>query len=67
MPTMNPAAYGKAIDLSTGINIIPNQWGVIGQLNIFKHKHNTQKQVMIPRKTEQQHILEDRNWDERNP
>lgn len=64
---MNPQAYGKAIDLSTGINIIPNQWGVIGRLNIFKHKHNTQKQVMIPRKTEQQHILEDRNWDERNP
>lgn len=67
MPIHNPLAFGRMSDMSEGINIIPNYWGVFSHLNVFKHKYGTQKTILVPRKTEQQHILEDRNWNERNP
>ena len=65
--TNNPLQFGKAIDLSTGINVIPNQWGLTQRLGLFTPVYGTQKTVMIARKTEQEHLMVDRNWDERNP
>lgn len=65
--TNNPLAYGKVVDLSTGIAMIPNQWGLMQRLGLFTNKYGSQKTILIPRTTEQEHVLEDRNWDERNP
>lgn len=65
--TNNPQAYGKAVDLSSGINIVPNTWGLVNRLGLFENKYGRLKTIMIPRTTEGQHLLEDRNWDERNP
>lgn len=65
--TNNPNAYGKVVDLSSGINMIPNQWGLVQRLGLFTNKYGSQKTVLIPRTTEGQNLLEDRNWDERNP
>lgn len=65
--TNNPNAYGKVVDLSSSINLIPNEWGLIQRLGLFTHKYGSQKTILIPRTTEAQHLLEDRNWDERNP
>lgn len=68
MPITNdPRAYGKAVNLSDSINIIPNNWGLIQKLGLFEHKFSSQKTILIPRTTEGENILEDRNWDERNP
>lgn len=65
--TNNPLQFGKAVDYSGGINIIPNQWGLMQRLGLFNHVHGTQKTIMIARKTESDHLMVDRNWDERNP
>ena len=65
--TNNPVQFGKVVDLSSGINIIPNQWGLMQRLGLFTHQYNRTKTVLIPRTTEGEHVLQDRNWDERNP
>lgn len=66
MAIANPFALGKVADLSGSINIIPNQWGLINQLGLFRNESKTQKTVLVPRKTETIAVLTDRNWDERN-
>lgn len=65
--TTHPTQFGKVVDLSSDINLIPNNWGLINRLGLFEHKYGRSKTVMIPRTTEGQHLLDDRNWDERNP
>jgi hypothetical protein len=66
MPISNPFVPGKAVDLSSSINIIPNQWGLIQQMGLFRNEYKSQKVVMLGRSTEADHLLVDRNWDERN-
>lgn len=65
--TNDPRNYGKAVELTEEINLIPNQWGLIQRLGLFTNKYSTQKTILIPRTTEGESLLEDRNWDERNP
>lgn len=65
--TTHPTQFGEVVDLSNDINLIPNNWGLINRLGLFEHKYGRSKTVMIPRTTEGQHLLDDRNWDERNP
>lgn len=68
MPITNsPLQPGKVVDLSSDINIIPNEWGWVQRLGLFTPKYGRTKTVMVPRKTEDQHLMVDRNWDERNP
>ena len=62
----NPGNVGEAVDLSAGINIIPNYWGVFPALGLFNHQYGTTRTVMIPRVSESENILTDRNWNERN-
>lgn len=66
MAIANPFQLGRVTDLSAEINIIPNQWGVINSMGLFSNEYKSQKTVMIPRTTEVDIVLEDRNWDERN-
>lgn len=63
----NPSQFGKAVDFSGSINIIPNQWGLTQRLGLFNNNFGTQKSILIARSTEQDHLMVDRNWDERNP
>ncbi len=65
--TNNPLQFGKAVDYSGGINIIPNQWGLTQRLGLFTPVYGSQKTIMIARTTEADHLMVDRNWDERNP
>src|SRR5690606_19353775 len=66
MAIANPFKLGKVADLSAEINVIPNQWGVINMLGIFRDEPKSQKTVLVPRNIEQEAIITDRNWDERN-
>lgn len=59
--------FSKAQELTQAINVIPNQWGLINQLGLFNSEYKTQKQILVPRYTEEEFLLEDRNWDERSP
>jgi hypothetical protein len=62
----NPFQLGRVIDLSPEINVVTNQWGLLNQLGIFRTELKTQKQVLVPRTFDEDTILTDRNWDERN-
>lgn len=66
MAIANPFKLGELTDLTSQINIIPNHWGLINQLGIFRSEMKSQKTILVPRKTETVTILEDRNWNERN-
>lgn len=66
MAIANPFQLGKVVDLSSSINIIPNHWGLINQLGLFKNEPKSQKTVLVPRTTETTTVLTDRNWDGRN-
>ena len=66
MAINNPFQLGKVADRSDEINIIPNQWGVIQRLGIFTDDPKSQKTVLVPRTMEEEAIIQDRNWDERN-
>lgn len=65
--TNNPSQFGKAVDYSGSINLVPNRWGLMQSLGLFNHKYGTQKTILIARNTEQEHLMVDRNWNERNP
>lgn len=67
MITHDPSNFGRAIEYTEAINIIPNEWGVVQRIKLFRHEYKTQKAILIPRTTEEAHILVDRNWNERNP
>lgn len=66
MAIANPFKLGKVADLSAEINVIPNQWGIINSMGLFRNEYKSQKTVLVPRNTEEESILVDRNWDERN-
>ena len=62
----NPFQLGKVVDLSPEVNVLTNQWGMINQLGIFRNEPKSQKQVLVPRTFDEDTVLTDRNWDERN-
>tara|TARA_R110000744_G_C19371770_1_gene563151 strand:+ start:25671 stop:26741 length:1071 start_codon:yes stop_codon:yes gene_type:complete len=62
----NKDNFNKVVDRSTTLNVIPNQWGLIQDLGLFRDEYKTQKQILIPRYIEDDHVVTDRNWDERN-
>lgn len=66
MAIVDPNNVGRVVDLSSEINIVPNQWGLYNSLGLFATENKTQKQVLIPRTTETEVVLKDKNWDERN-
>jgi hypothetical protein len=62
----NPTDFNRVVDLSSTINIVPNQWGLFNQLGIFDRELKSQKTVLIPRFEMNEALIGDRNWDERN-
>lgn len=50
--TYNPLQVGRVVDMTPEIAQIPMDWGLIGELNIFRENYGTQKNFMIPIRTE---------------
>lgn len=57
---------GKAIDRTDSLVVIPNTIGITNALGLFQDTYSTQKTIEIVRTTRGNHLLEDRNWGERN-
>lgn len=57
---------GKVVDRTDSLIVIPNTVGITNALGLFADDYRSQKTVEIVRKTRKSHLLEDRNWDERN-
>lgn len=57
---------GKVVDRTESLIVVPNNVGIVGPLGLFNDDYRTQKNIEIVRSTKRSHILEDRNWDERN-
>lgn len=51
-------------ELTAAINIIPNTWGLINQIGLFNNEYKTQKNILVPRYTESDFLLKDKNWDD---
>ena len=57
---------GKVVDRTESLIVVPNTVGITNALGLFANDYRTQKTIEIVRSTRKSHILEDRNWDERN-
>jgi hypothetical protein len=57
---------GKVVDRTESLIVIPNTVGITNALGLFQDDYRSQKNIEIVRSTKKSHILEDRNWDERN-
>lgn len=57
---------GKVVDRTDSLIVIPNTVGITNALGLFQDDYRSQKTVEIVRTTRKAHLLEDRNWDERN-
>jgi hypothetical protein len=57
---------GKVVDRTDSLIVIPNTVGITNALGLFEDVYSTQKTIEIVRSTRKSHLLEDRNWDERN-
>ena len=63
---INPAVPGKAVDRTDLLIDTPYSADITEALGIFTPYYSSQKNVEIVRNTFQSHILDDRNWDERD-
>lgn len=63
---LNRADNNRYVDLTDTLVEIPNNVGITNALGLFTPVYSSQKTVEIRRSTRQNHILLDRNWDERN-
>lgn len=63
---INPAQPGKVVDRTDSLLRIPNTVGITNALGLFTEDPRSQKNIEIVRTTTRSHLLEDRNWDERN-
>ena len=57
---------GKVVDRTDSLIVVPNTVGITNALGIFQDTYSTQKHIEIVRSTRGNHLLEDRNWGERN-
>lgn len=63
---INSAQPGKVVDRTDSLLRIPNTVGITNALGLFTEDPRSQKNIEIVRTTTRSHLLEDRNWDERN-
>lgn len=66
MAIVNPFNHKDVVDLTSSINIIPNRWGLYEQLGLFTKEYKTQREVLVYRDHEEDVLMKDSNWDERN-
>ena len=48
----NPTNIGRVVDMTPEILQIPMDWGLIGEMGVFRSSFGTQKNFMIPTRTE---------------
>ena len=63
---LNPNKPGTVVDRTESLIVVPNTVGITNALGLFTDDYRSQKNIEIVRSTKRSHILEDRNWDERN-
>lgn len=63
---VNPAQPGKVVDRTDSLLRVPNTVGITNALGLFQNDPRSQKNIEIVRTSSRSHLLEDRNWDERN-
>lgn len=66
MLAFKPGSTLEVLELTNKLVTIPNQWGLLSQIGLFQEQGVTQHTVGVATMTEQDGILVDRNWDERN-
>ena len=52
--TYSPENYGRVVDMTPEIRQIPMDWGLIGELGVFRQVLGSQKTFMIPVRTEEE-------------
>lgn len=62
----SPDVFGRAVDLSEEVNLVPNRWGVLNRLGLFINEHKTQRTVLWGISKRGDIILEDKPWGERS-
>lgn len=63
---LDPSNANKLVNRTDVLREIPNNVGITNALGIFTDVYQSQKMIQITRTTGQNHLLGDRNWDERN-
>ena len=62
--TYNPQQTGRVVDMTPEIVQIPMDWGLIGEMGVFRSNFGTQKTFMIPtRKEEEAGAIVDRSYE----
>ena len=62
--TYSPVNYGRVVDMTPEIVQIPTNWGLIGELNVFRDNFGSQKTFMIPTRTEvEAGLIVDRSYE----
>lgn len=62
--TYSPVNYGRVVDMTPEIVQIPMNWGLIGELGVFRDNFGSQKTFMIPTRTEQEAgLIVDRSYE----
>ena len=60
----NPTNIGRVVDMTPEILQIPMDWGLIGEMGIFRNSFGTQKNFMIPTRTEEKAgLIVDRSYE----
>lgn len=60
----NPLQIGRVVDMTPEIVQIPMDWGLIGEMGVFRNNFGTQKTFMIPtRKEEEAGAIVDRSYE----
>lgn len=62
--TYNPLQVGRVVDMTPEIVQIPMDWGLIGELGVFRENFGSQKTFMIPTRTEEvAGVIVDRSYE----
>lgn len=62
--TYSPVNYGRVVDMTPEIVQIPMNWGLIGELGVFRDNFGSQKTFMIPTRTEvEAGLIVDRSYE----
>lgn len=62
--TYSPVNYGRVVDMTPEIVQIPMNWGLIGELGVFRDNFGSQKTFMIPTRTEEEAgLIVDRSYE----
>ena len=60
----NPTNIGRVVDMTPEILQIPMDWGLIGEMGVFRNNFGTQKNFMIPTRTEDKGgLIVDRSYE----